>query len=95
MKESRDAQGSPPVARADVHFRQLHDGVALYDTSTDTIHILNPVAAYIWTMCDGETTIDHMVDQLTSDTGVSRATAEHDVRDTIRNLMAKKLLKGV
>jgi hypothetical protein len=95
MKESSDVQISQPLAREDLHFRQLQDGVALYDTATDTIHTLNQVAAYIWTMCDGETTIDQMVDQLTSDTGVSRSTAEHDVRDTLRKFRANKLLQEV
>jgi hypothetical protein len=82
-----------PLAREDLHFRQLDDGVALYDTSTDTIHTLNHTAAYIWSMCDGQTTPAQMIEQLTTDTGLSRDNVEVDVKNALENFREKKLLK--
>ena len=45
-----------PSKRADIYERSLTDEAVLYDPVDSVMHTLNPVAAFIWKLCDGRHT---------------------------------------
>jgi hypothetical protein len=50
-----------PMRSADVWLRQTPGETAIYDPSTESVHLLNETALAIWNLCDGETTVEEMV----------------------------------
>lgn len=47
-----------PQRAADIEVSDLPDGVALYDTTRQIAHHLNPVAMLVWELVDGRTTAE-------------------------------------
>lgn len=65
---------------------ELDDNLALYDDVGQLLIMLNSSAALIWECCDGATTVDDMVRQLTvAHTGDAAEIAD-DVRRTVVKL---------
>jgi hypothetical protein len=68
---------------------ELDDNLALYDDVGQLLIMLNSSAAAVWQRCDGATTLDDMVHELTAayhaDAEAAPALAE-DVRLTVRKL---------
>ena len=55
----------PPRRRAGVTSQQLADGSAvLVDEATGSGYALNATAAEVWALCDGQRTLDDIVDAL-------------------------------
>jgi Coenzyme PQQ synthesis protein D (PqqD) len=66
---------------------ELDDNVALYDTASQLLIMLNSSAAAIWERCDGATTLDEMVSELSEAHGGDDAgVIAEDVRLTVRKL---------
>lgn len=42
-----------PLRRDGVRLQDMENESMLYDEVNDKIHILNPVAGFVWGMCDG------------------------------------------
>lgn len=57
-------EGKPPRAREEVVFRPLSREWVLYDPATSRLHVLNVTAALVWQLCDGETSLDRMVEEV-------------------------------
>lgn len=53
-----------PKAREDVVFRTLADEWVLYDPASNQVHVLNLSAALVWTACDGERTVEAIVQEV-------------------------------
>ena len=66
MPAEHPAGGGRPMRRAGCVAVELDDNVALYDDVGQLLILLNPSAAAVWDLCDGETTVDDMVQALTS-----------------------------
>jgi len=45
-----------PRSRDDIVFRKTGDEWSLYDPVGDDLHVVNPTAALVWTLCTGELT---------------------------------------
>ena len=56
-----------PAANAEFLFKELDDGCVLYEPANEKIHSLNSTAAYIWTMCNGNNTIEKIVESVNTD----------------------------
>ena len=58
--------GSRPERRPrrvpDLEISQIVDGYVVYDPATDRVHYLNHTAAVVIELCDGELTVDRIVD---------------------------------
>lgn len=50
-----------PLARPELLFRELNDGGIIYEPQTDTIHTLNATGSFIWVLCDGEHTLQDIL----------------------------------
>lgn len=55
-----------PKAREDVVFRPLADEWVLFDPRRHLLHVLNLTAALVWSLCDGETSMEALVEELES-----------------------------
>jgi len=53
-----------PIKKNNILFKPLDDGAILFDPTAETIHTLNPSAAFIWLHCDGENSIEDIVYQI-------------------------------
>jgi Coenzyme PQQ synthesis protein D (PqqD) len=65
---------------------ELDDNLALYDDVGQLLIMLNSSAALIWECCDGATTVDDMVRQLTVTHAADAAEIAEDVRRTVDKL---------
>jgi hypothetical protein len=83
----RPEAGSHPVRREGAVAVELDDNVALYDDVGQLLIMLNSSAAAIWECCDGATTVDDMVRQLTAAHPDDAAVIGEDVRQTVRKLV--------
>ena len=51
-----------PRRVSDLEISQIVDGYVVYDPATDRVHYLNHTAAVVIELCDGELTVDRIVD---------------------------------
>lgn len=57
-----------PLARhKELVIQEMTDEVLVYDLNTNKAHCLNPSAAFIWRACNGNNSIDDIVDQFELD----------------------------
>ena len=66
---------------------ELDDNVALYDDVGQLLIMLNSSAAVIWECCDGATTVDDMVRELTAAHPDDAAAIGEDVRQTVGKMV--------
>ena len=57
------------------HTEQLGDEASVYDWARAHVHALNPTAARVWQLCDGETSAAAIAAALRRDTGIAEADA--------------------
>ena len=81
-----------PRPRAAVTTLPLDDELVLYEPESGQAHVLNPTAAHIWTLCDGERTVEAVSEALAAAYGVDYARASADVRTLISGLVEAGLL---
>jgi len=86
-ESGRPEGGSRPVRREGAAAVELDDNVALYDDVGQLLIMLNSSAAVIWECCDGMTTVDDMVRELTAAHPDDAALIGEDVRQTVRKLV--------
>jgi hypothetical protein len=93
---SADIDGSfRPRAKAHITSAEVDNVAVLYDESYGVCHRLDPVASVIWSLLDGRTTIDELVDQLAELYATDRSTVEVDVMTFVRHLGDLGVLEGV
>lgn len=63
--------------------------------SLESIFVLTPVAARIWSLIDGKTPVDAIVDAVCAEYDVDRDTARADVDELLRSLEEIALVKAV
>lgn len=80
--------------REDLHLHCIDAEAILYDPRTCETFLLNPVALHIWHRCDGRTTIGRVIDKLTAQYNVNRATALGHVRKVLTFFEDVGLLVG-
>jgi hypothetical protein len=86
-------QSYRPRIRTDLQYRELDDGVVIYDTAAERIHTLNLTAAYIWNCCDGVHNLSDIASDLYEQTKIPREQAMHDVTDAIVYFRDEGLLR--
>ena len=73
----------------------VFDGEAvLFHESAAMVHRLNAVAGAVWLLCDGETTVAAMADELAEVFGVAPAELSDPIGEALENLAAAGLLVG-
>ena len=73
----------------------MFDGEAvLFDEGASMVHRLNAVAGAVWLLCDGETTVASMPDELAEVFGVPAADLAGPIGEALDGLAAAGLLVG-
>jgi PqqD family protein of HPr-rel-A system len=104
--ELRDVSGEPspepmtvppgytPGKAADVLELDMGDGVILYNHDSSLVHHLNPSAALLWKLCDGEATVKELAGEIAEEYGlvpdavmdeISGVIAEFDALDLVQD----------
>ncbi len=83
-----------PKQSETLHVETLNDELCLYDWQRKEVHALNPTAAKVWQMCDGQTSPQQMATQLRPDlpNELDTARAEELVWISLRQLEKANLL---
>jgi hypothetical protein len=61
--------GHPKARQDGLVLRELPDELLIYDTETHEAHCLNETAAFVWTQCDGTTSVSEIASRLSAETG--------------------------
>lgn len=85
-----------PKQSKTIHVENLNDELCLYDWQRKEVHALNPTAAQIWQLCDGETSPEQMADRMRASLGVDldAAQAKALVSTSLVQLQAAQLIEG-
>ena len=83
---------SRPERIGQVWTRLEGDETAIFDPSSGRLMRLNPSARAIWELCDGETTVDEVVDALVELTGRPKAEVISEVKATLDQLLSLGLV---
>jgi hypothetical protein len=75
-----------PLRKEEIVCQKLGDDWILYDPEPGSIHIINAMAEFVWTMCDGCHSIDEMERQIADAYEVPAATnVRADVQSVIQS----------
>jgi hypothetical protein len=81
-----------PVRNPEVWLRKTNRETAIYDPSTEAVHLLNETALAIWELCDGETTVEEMVTAVVDLCGMHRDVVVEDVDRILTDFGAAGIL---
>lgn len=81
-----------PARRRDISEVELDGEVVLLDHVSGALHVLNPVAAAIWSELDGERTLEEIVARLSEATGSENSRVRADVSGFLDELRSGGLL---
>jgi PqqD family protein of HPr-rel-A system len=83
-----------PAKSADVLELDMGDGLILYNHDSSLVHHLNPSAALVWQLCDGEATVGQLATEIAQEyrlrsdevvEQVSAVIAEFDALDLVQD----------
>ncbi|MEN8217346.1 MAG: PqqD family protein [Pseudomonadota bacterium] len=71
--------------RTDVRATEVENELMLHDSAAQKVYVLNPTAALVWSLCDGEHTIEQMVTAVETQFGKTgqEANITQDVQQTV------------
>ena len=78
--------------RDSVIAKMVGSEMVLLDYDRGIYYGLNPVGARVWQLLGDGSTVDQIIDRLTDEYDVARATLEADVTALLRDLEAKELV---
>ena len=81
--------GPPP---AHVLETEVRGDISLYDAHREQVMVLNATASDVWRLCDGEQTLNQIVDLLATAYGADEAVIRRDVEHTIEQLVNEGVL---
>jgi hypothetical protein len=94
--ETAPADSSPRMGRP-IHnplmlVRRAGDEVIVYDPTSEAFHLLNSGALLVWSMCDGATEANQMVNEICDLSGLAPAEVGADVERILSEFDDKNLL---
>ncbi len=75
-----------PRRRGELVERADSENWAVYDETTDSLHLLNDTARAIWELCDGSTSPEEITRAIVELTGIESEVAARDVAATLDTL---------
>jgi hypothetical protein len=81
--------GPPP---AHVLETEIKGDISLFDAESNQVVVLNSTASDVWRLCDGEQTLDEIVDLLASSYQTTPEALRSDVTETVDKLVAEGFL---
>ena len=86
------AEGWRPQRKGDLWVRQEGEQTAVFDPETDRLHMLNASALAIWQACDGETTVEEIIEAVVELTGLAAEQATAEVTRAFEDLQVAGLI---
>jgi hypothetical protein len=83
-----------PKKRTDVNARNIEGEVVILDRRNGAIHQLNQTAAFVWDLCNGDTSLEAIAARLTEAFEIDLDAARRDVGTTLDTLNAIGLLEA-
>ena len=83
-------QRPTPVDGLDIH--EVEDGLVVYHADTDRVHYLNPTAAVVLTLTDGQRTVDDLAELVRAAWELDAAPLD-DVRACVAQLRDEGVLQ--
>lgn len=81
-----------PLKKNSILFKPLDDGAVLFDPASETVHTLNPSAAFIWLHCDGENSVQDIIYQIKKNFTEFKQSPAEAVSSTINTFQSLNLL---
>ena len=72
---------------------EMDDDLLLADFQGSQLHVLNPTAAAVWEMCDGQSTAEQMAGQLAAQFALSPDQVQGDVAKILAEFWEKGLVE--
>jgi len=83
-----------PKRRSDLNCRMVDGETVILDLKEGHLHQLNATASFIWDCCDGNLTMDEIVDRLAGAYEIDATTASKDLEEVISKLQSSSLLEA-
>ena len=83
-----------PKTRRQLLFREMDDGAVVYEAGTEKVHTLNPSAAYIWALCNGNYNVQQISTQIRRDFASLDAHPEEEVQNILASFDHLGLLEN-
>ena len=82
-----------PGRAAEVLELDMGDGVILYNHDSSLVHHLNPSAALLWKLCDGEATVKELAGEIAEEYGLVPDTVLDEISGVIAEFDALNLVQ--
>ena len=76
-------EGFRPRPRSEILEYEVDEDLTLYDPTSDAAHILNPTAAAIWWLCDGQRSKSDISTRLAGLYGMEESQVHQGVEETL------------
>jgi hypothetical protein len=73
---------------------EVKGDLSLYDAEQEKVLVLNSTATDVWLLCDGEYTVDRIVELVAAAHGQKAAVVRDDVETTIRQFLEEGFLSS-
>ena len=73
---------------------EVKGDLSLYDAEQEKVLVLNSTATDVWLLCDGEHTVDRIVELVAAAHGQKAAVVRGDVESTIRQFLEEGFLSS-
>ena len=88
------AMSTMPARNAVIEIAEFDDGTVVFDPRVSVVHLLEDLPAVIFDACDGMTSIDEFVVELSEALGATTANAREHVEVSLRSFADLGLLDG-
>jgi PqqD family protein of HPr-rel-A system len=82
-----------PRKAADVLELDMGDGIILYNHDSNLVHHLNPSAAILWQLCDGDGSVEQLALEVAEEYGLDHPQVEREIVELIAELDALGLVE--
>lgn len=81
-----------PIIPETIVWREELGDVIILNSETEELKLLNPTAAFIWGLCDGEHSVENIVGLMLDTFDVEREQCESDIKDLFKQLEERSLV---
>ncbi len=85
--------GYIPTKCADVLDLDMEDGLVLFNRGSSLVHHLNPSAALVWQLCDGEGSVEQISSDIADEYELDRGVVQEQVGSLVGEFEALGLIE--
>jgi len=92
-RQKEAPMNTKPKRKENLVLEEIDDELLVADFSDSQLHVLNPTAAAVWEMCDGQRTAEEIADLLAEHFGLSPEQVRQDIAKIIGEFREKGLIE--